>query len=270
MELTALREERDRERMHNQSAVESAIQSNTRIETERDEAISELRDMKIQLAASIADLKIARADVQRMTVANGNLSDALEAFQDERRAELELLEQQRYEAEKALASSHDAAVAALREAHKREVEKVQDVGNAAVRHKMDELSALETQLDRLKSENTQMRRSLDEAIYRLQTSQEDVIDRTLMKNILLDWCTMKDKGKRQQVLELMANVLHFNDDERNKVHLTHMDIESVRSRVVGAIAAPLPPSKADVDALEGTNVREKFLSFMLAETEEGS
>lgn len=262
-----MREELDRERMHNQSAVESAIQSNSRIETERDEAISELRDIKIRLAASIADLEIARADVERITVANNNLSDALEAFQDERRAELDLVEQQRAEAEKALASSHEAALAALRDAHKRELEQAQEVANSAVRHKMDELSSLKTQLDKLKSENTQLRRSLDEAIYRLQTSQEDVIDRTLMKNILLDWCSMKDKGKRQQVLELMANVLHFNEDERNKVHLTHMDIESVRSRVVGAIAAPLPPSKADVDALEGTNVREKFLSFMLAETE---
>ena len=246
------------------------MQSNAKIETERDEAISELRDIKIQLAASIADLEIARADVERITVANSNLSDALEAFQDERRAELELLEEQRAEAEKSLASSHDAAIAALRDANKREVDRVQDVANSAMRHKMDELTALETEVDRLKSENTQMRRSLDEAIYRLQTSQEDVIDRTLMKNILLDWCTMKDKGKRQQVLEVMANVLHFNEDERDKVHLTHMDIESVRSRVVGAIAAPLPPSKADVEALEGANVREKFLSFMLAETEEGS
>ncbi|CAJ1934190.1 unnamed protein product [Cylindrotheca closterium] len=269
MELTVLREERDRERKHNENVVESAMQSNTRIETERDEAISELRDVKIQLAASTADLEIARADVDRMTVANNNLSDALEAFQDERRAELELLEQQRAEAEKALASSHNAAIAALRDAHNHELKKLQDVADTAVRHKMDELRSLETHINKLKSENTQMRRSLDEAIYRLQTSQEDVIDRTLMKNILLDWCTMKDKGKRQQVLELMASVLHFNEDERDKVHLTHMDIESVRSRVVGAIAAPLPPSKTDVDALEGANVREKFLSFMLAETDEG-
>lgn len=269
MELAVLREERDRERMQSQSTVESAMQSSIRIETERDEAISELRDVKQQLAASIADLEIARADVDRMSVANSNLSDALEAFQDERRAELELLEHQRAEAEKALASSHTAAIAAIREAHNHELEKIQTAADTAVRHKMDELSALEIQIEKLKSENTQMRRSLDEAIYRLQTSQEDVIDRTLMKNILLDWCTMKEMAKRQQVLELMASVLHFNEDERNKVHLTHMDIESVRSRVVGAIAAPLPPSKANVDSLEGANVREKFLNFMLAETDDG-
>ena len=79
---------------------------------------------------------------------------------------------------------------------------------------------------------------------------------------------MKNNQKLQQVLELMANVLHFSEDEREKVNLTHMDIESVRSRVVGAIA-PSPPSKTDVENLQGDNVREKFLNFMLAETEDG-
>ena len=80
-----------------------------------------------------------------------------------------------------------------------------------------------------------------------------------MKNILLDWCTMQDKSKRHQVLQLMASVLHVTDEEKEKVHLTHIDIETVRSRVVGAIAAPLPPPKADVEHLEGTNVKEKFI-----------
>ena len=134
---------------------------------------------------------------------------------------------------------------------------------------MREVRELECTVEKLRSENNQMRRSLDEAIQRLQATQEDVIDRTLMKNILLDWCTMHDKSKRQQVLELMANVLHFSEDEREKVHLTHMDIESVRDRVVGAIAAPLPPSKADVEHLQGENVREKWISFLMAETDDG-
>jgi chromosome segregation ATPase len=270
MELTMLREERAREMAKNQNVVQSALHSNTKIESERDEALSELRDSKQQLAAALADLEIGKADIARITTGNNNLSHALEAFQDERHAEMELLDQQRKEAESAISCAHDAAMEALRQAHSAEMQQVQNAADLALKNKIGEMSFVEARIERLKSENNQTRRSLDEAIHRLQTSQEDVIDRALMKNILLDWCTrtsMSDKNKRHQVLELMANVLHFTDDEREKVHLTHMDIESVRSRVVGAFA--LPPSKADVEHLEGSNVGEKFLSFMLAETDDG-
>jgi hypothetical protein len=65
----------------------------------------------------------------------------------------------------------------------------------------------------------------------------------------------------------MANVLHFTEEEREKVHLTHMDIENIRTRFVGAIAAPLPPSKANVEHLQGENVREKWINFLMAETD---
>lgn len=264
-----LREERARERAKNQSVVQSALHSNTKIESERAEALFELRDSKQQLAAALADLEIGKADIARITTANNNLSDALEAFQDERRAEMELLDQQRKETESAISCAHHAAMEALRQAHSAEMQQVQNAADLALKNKIGEMSFLEARIERLKSENNQTRRSLDEAIHSLQTNQEDVIDRALMKNILLDWCTMPDKNKRHQVLQLMANVLHFTDDEREKVHLTHMDIESVRSRVVGALVAPLPPSKADVEHLEGSNVGEKFLSFMLAETDDG-
>jgi chromosome segregation ATPase len=269
MELTMLQEERARETTKNQSVVQSALHSNTKIESERDEALSELRDSKQQLAAALADLEIGKADIARITTANNNLSDALEAFQDERHAEMELVDQQRKEAESAISCAHDAAMEALRQAHSTEMQQVQNAADLALENKIGEVSSLDARIERLKSENNQTRRSLDEAIQRLQTSQEDVIDRALMKNILLDWCTMADKSKRHQVLELMANVLHFTDNEREKVHLTHMDIESVRSRVVGAFAAPLPRSKADFEHLEGSNVGEKFRSFMLAETDDG-
>ena len=48
-----------------------------------------------------------------------------------------------------------------------------------------------------------------------------------------------------------------------------MDIQSVRSSIVNAVAAPLPPSKADIEHLEGTNVADKFVNFLMAETDDG-
>lgn len=269
MELTMVREERDRERAKSHSVVQSTITSHSQVESERDTALAEVRDLKQQLTAALADLDIARADQERIMIANANLQAALEAFQDERQAEMNMLEEQRMDAEEAINSAHAAAVEALKQTHAEEIRQVQYAAEERVKQAMDQVTDLKAAMHKLKSENAQTRRSLDEAIHRLQTTQEDVIDRTLMKNILLDWCTMKDRDKRHQVLQLMASVLHFTDEEKESVHLTHMDIESVRAKVVGALAAPLPPSKASLEQLQGDNVSEKWVNFLLSETDDG-
>lgn len=268
MELTMLREERDRERAKNQSVVKSTMTSHSQVESERDCAIAEVRDLKQQLAAVIADLEISRTDRERLLTANHNLQSALEAFQDERQAEIKILEEQRLESEVAINAAHAEAVEIIKHTHCEDIRRVELLAEDNLRKVMEQRDEVKLTLKKLQAENIQTRRSLDEAIHRLQTTQEDVIDRTLMKNILLDWCIMKNKEKRHQVLELMANVLHFTDEEKESVHLTHLDIDSVRSKVVGAIAAPLPPSKASLEQLQGENVSEKWISFLMAETDD--
>jgi dGTP triphosphohydrolase len=268
MELTLIREDRDRLRAQHQSAAESAFSSRSQLESERDSALAECRDLKQQLAANMADLEVAQADRTRIITANQNLEGALEAFQNERQAELDMLEEQRLDAEAATKAAHAASLEAIKQTHESELTQIQQAADSAVKSTMSEIKLLEANLVKQRTANSQTRRSLDEAIHRLQTNQEDVIDRTLMKNILLDWCTMKHKDKRHQVLELMASVLHFTDEEREKVHLTHLDIESVRARVVGALAAPLPT--AHTDKIEGKNVQEKWISFLLSETDDGN
>jgi hypothetical protein len=268
MELTMLKEERGRERTKNQAVIDSAMSSRTQLEIDRDNALSELRDSKQQLAATLADLEISRADYSRIIMANDNLQSALEAFQDERRAEMEMIEEQRLESEEAIKSAHATATSALKQIHENEMYEIQKASDNAVKNVMHEMELVEGNLEKLKSAKNQMRRSLDEAIHRLQTTQEDVIDRNVMKNILLDWCTLNDKSKRHQVLEVMANLLHFSEDEKEKVHLTSKSLDSVRAKVVGALAAPFPPSKADVEHLEGSNVHEKWVNFLMAETDD--
>jgi hypothetical protein len=270
MELTMLKEENNREKSKNNSLVDSAMSSRTQIESERDTALSEFRDAKQQLAAALGDLEISRADNTRIMTANNNLQSALEAFQDERQAEMGMIDEQRREAEEGVKSAHATATSALKQIHEAEMYEIQKAGDKAVKNLMHEMELLENDMEKLKSEKNQMRRSLDEAIHRLQSTQEDVIDRNMMKNILVDWCTLNDQKKREQILQLMANLLHFSEDEREKVHLTSTSHRnSVGSRVVGALSAPLPPSKADVEHLEGSNVHEKWVNFLMAETDDG-
>jgi hypothetical protein len=228
--------------------------------------LSELQSTKQQLAAALADLEVAKADASRIMKANDNLQLALESFQDERQTEMNMLEEQRLEAEEAIKAANATAMAALKQMHERELYEIQKAADDAVRNLVREMDLQEGNLEKLRSENVQMRRSLDEAINQLQSSQEDVIDREVMKNILLDWCTLKEKSKRQQVLLVMANLLHFSDEEREKVHLTGLDLDSVGSRFVETLA-PRRATSADVEHLEGSNVREKWVNFLLAETD---
>lgn len=122
---------------------------------------------------------------------------------------------------------------------------------------------LPPQQQECRKDNLNLRKALDEAIARLQTSQEDVIDRNLIKNIILDWHAKKGKAKRD-VMILLGSILHFTEDEKDKAFIS--DGPGTFDKVVSAVAAPLPASKLNVDKIEGDSVREKWVNFLLSET----
>lgn len=261
-----LKEDRERERAKIQSLTATTSETSAQLEAQRDALAAEVQDLKRQVTAAYADVDIARSDMERVMIANVNLQNALEAFQNERDAELALLEEQKRSGEEATAAAHAAAMRATHEVHDLELKQIAYAKEEEIARIRAEVKKLEDKNEKFRVENIQMRRSLDEAIHRLQATQEDVIDRSIMKNILLDWLVKRDKKERQQILEVMANVLHFTEDEKAKVHLD--DGSTVMGKVVHSVAAPLPPAKADLEHLPGENVREKFLNFLLAETDD--
>jgi GRIP domain/GRAB domain len=208
----------------------------------------------------MGDIEVAKSDTARTIQANANLQSALEAFQSERDAEMAMMEENHREREQTLAAKHAAILDATHEANQGEIRQLQQVSDAALMNSMDEIKKLEEKLEAYRLENVQTRRSLDEAIKRLQATQDDVIDRTFMKNILLDWLTKNDRKEKLQVLELMASVLHFSDDEKGRVHID--EAGGLRKLV-----AP-PPPKVDLENLEGDNVREKWVNFLIAEADD--
>lgn len=260
MELRLLREEHNREKARVKNVAASAESSTAQLETERDTARAQVQDLQLRLSAALADVGVANADAERAMLANSNLQAALEAFQNEREAEMAMVEETRREQEAATLATHEAALEATKDAHRVEIRQIQDACDDAVKNSMEEIKRLEEKLEMLRVENMQTRRSLDEAINRLQATQDDVVDRSFMKNILLDWLTKTEKKERGQVLELMASVLHFTDEEKSRVHI---DDGGGHWKFV----AP-PPPKADLEHLEGDNVREKWINFLIAEAED--
>lgn len=253
MELKMLKEDRDRAQAKASNVAANAVSSTSQLESERD-------DLKLQLAAIKGDLDVAKSDAGRFMTANANLQAALEAFQNEREAEMAMLEDARKDQERSNEAAHAAALEALKDVHATEIRHIQEAADKAVKNSMQEIQQLEEKIEASRVENNQTRRSLDEAIRRLQTTQDDVVDRQYMKNILLDWLTKRQMKEKAQVLELMASVLHFTDDEKSRVHIEGGG--SFRSLV-----AP-PPAHADLEHLKGDNVREKFVNFLIAEVED--
>jgi len=264
MELKLLKEETDREKEKSLSAAEAARNNITEIASQRDAAKQEARDLERQLAAALADLELSRKDYERAVMSNENLQSALESFQVEREAELSLLEEQRKHSEATLAAAHAAGIEAINEVNEARVKEVQLAADSAIRNLMEEIKVLEASIEKYRKEALNLRRSLDEAIHRLQATQEDVVDRSLMKNMLLDWHARKGQSKRE-VLEVMSSLLHFTEDDKVKVGLGDT-VHGAFGKVVEVVAAPLPKSVVDADKIEGGSVREKWVNFLLAET----
>lgn len=142
-----LKEARDRERAHRENAAVDAESNQAELVAERDVALSTARDLERQLKAALADLDIAKADADRIMMANVNLQSALEAFQSERDAEMSMIEEQRAEAEQATAAAHAAAIEATRETNEARMREVQMAADAAVKNVMREVNELEAKLE---------------------------------------------------------------------------------------------------------------------------
>lgn len=265
MKLRMIHEEREREHAHSQSATKTAASNVSQLEQERAHAHAEAQDVKQQLEAARADLVIIKSDLERSQLANSNLQRALESFSSEREDERSILEADFGRRQKALEAAQDAKIVALHQSHAAELEQLHRAGDAAVQHSMEQIRDLERKAESYRVDNVQMRRSLDEAIHRLDQTQEDVIDRVAIKNIVLDWLHKQGKKEQQQVLEVMASLLHFSEKEKEDIALHR---SSGLGKVVDTLRAPLPPPKADLETLEGDNVRDKWVNFLLAETEE--
>ena len=131
--------------------------------------------------------RMARRDLEGSEVAMGNMHVAMQNLQGERESEIKMMEQQAEEEMAGEREAFEGRLEALAEVHESNVAEVRAQHKKEMRIEKDKLETINFKLEGNMTENVGLRRSLDEAIKRLQASQEDIIDRVLMKNILLDW-----------------------------------------------------------------------------------
>mmetsp|Transcript_14923 Transcript_14923/g.17133 ORF Transcript_14923/g.17133 Transcript_14923/m.17133 type:complete len:1037 (+) Transcript_14923:89-3199(+) len=246
------------------SKIENVESSNAKLQADCDAACANVRNLEHQLAAALADSEVAKCDMERIMKGNTNLNNALESLQSERDVEILMLEEEHKSSFKMVEAARAASMQVTIQMNESKLKDVQYAADTEINRMIAKFDKLKGELENVKKEKFQTRRSLDEAISRLQASQEDIVDRSMMKNVLLDWFARSGKSKCQ-VLEVMASLLHFSEEEKEKVHL--YGGSSGISKVVESVAT-LPPAATDVQNLEGDNVQDKWVNFLLAETED--
>ena len=109
----------------------------------------------------------------------------------------------------------------------------------------------------MNTEKRRMAKTLDSALKQLQNSREDVVDRALIANLIVNYF---HRNRDKDILGLIAKILSFNDDQKEIVGLQPVSlIASILTTVVGK-----PPPPPDI---EGDNLAELWVNFLLVESE---
>lgn len=235
---------------------EAELRSQLLVMTQRHQAAQKAaHDACTKLRAAEADLQLARQDHERNATACGNLQRVLEQFQAEKEAELR---QTRAKCARELEAHDEAAQVKLEHAAEAHEIRVSEMTAAHRRLEMDVQRAAQDLAHRLKEKDgevLQMRRTLDEAVMRL--TRDDVVDRGLVTNLIV---TYHARNRSPEVLELMAKMLDFSDEDKRKVGL-----KSSRQSLGGEG----PQATAPAGDAAASNVLELWVSFLAAEDDAG-
>jgi len=117
----------------------------------------------------------------------------------------------------------------------------------------------------LQSEKRKMQKTVEGAIAQLRNTQEDVVDRALVANLLVSYF---NKKRSRDVMDLIAKILQFDDDQKvacglkvGTIGFRHT-VGNIFKNIVNS-AVSNPPAE-----VEGDNLAELWVNFLLEETKE--
>lgn len=112
----------------------------------------------------------------------------------------------------------------------------------------------------LNTEKRRMKKTLDETLSQLHNSQENVVDRALIANLIVSYFK---RGRSLDVLQLVSKVLGFTDEQKQIVGLMVPPINLIGTLYTTIVGGP--PKLIDV---EGDNLAELWANFLEMEAQE--
>lgn len=200
-----------------------------------------------------------RREYEKQTEAVRNLQLVLEQFQAAKDSEIGFavdgLKRQLAHANSALEEYRTRAVAAE--------EKLSTVSTTgpAIQQLQSELAEKNMVIGKLRHDVLQLQTHLAEAMRRIKEVSDNSdlnVDRRLISNLIVQFMTIpRGDGKRFEILKIIANVLHFTEDEQYRVGLIRKPGGGVSS-VANSVAAsrrtsmedPRTPNRGAIDEVD--------------------
>ena len=117
----------------------------------------------------------------------------------------------------------------------------------------------------LDAEKRKMQKTVESAISQIRNTEENVVDRALVANLVVQYFK---KRRSREVMDLIAKILAFDDDQRVAVGLKVGTIgfrHAVGSIFKSIVTTAIPNPQEDV---QGDNLAELWVNFLLEETKE--
>ncbi|CAM6031412.1 unnamed protein product, partial [Sphagnum compactum] len=204
----------------------------------------DLYEKQKEITTTRADMSLLQQENDQKNTECMNLKTALDQLtkardQDKHSCKLQylqLLQQKEAEMEQKLLEKEKSLELELQKLNEIKLTLEQNLSDEALLRRKAELD--------MNTEKRKMQKTLETALQQLQNSREDVVDRTLIANLIVSYFK---RNRSQDVLELITKILGFTDDQKEAVGLTVLKgpaaiITSIFTAVVGK---PAPPANLE-------------------------
>lgn len=201
-----------------------------------------------------AEQRLLQQEINLRTQEIDNLNDALAHIDREHATQLQSLRRQVQDteasketyAQQIAAQQAEQWKIALVDAQRRTQALTQQYEDAELRHRQQQLQ--------WSQEKQTMQRTLANTIESLQHSSRDVIDRTLMANLLVQYFQRK---KSKEILQLIARMLQLTDEQMIVVGLRGAPVDLVNTLLTTVIGPTAPVQ------VEGDNLAELWVNYLI-------
>jgi len=218
----------------------------------------ELIELKLQLKEKQRELDNSQSQIEQL---NYDQAQEIEMRTLHLSNEIKSYAEKLTESEKKLANYMD--VSAQNAELKIDLESLREMLDIKTR----ELAMLQKEYQPLKST---LDHTLKKLNYELKNNQ-DVIEKQIVTKLIITYFT---SPKKQEVLEVMAGILNFSDENKSKIGLQTSPVNSPKKGWLGGwFSSTNPPSESGSagvsasDVLEGKNFADLWIAFLLHEAE---
>jgi myosin heavy subunit len=199
-------------------------------------------DLEAKLDVMQADVKLINKDLEQRELEIANLNSTIRYFEKEKENH-RLSVQREYENQlQSYRKRMDDDVESMELVWKEKIKQLEaKIKDLELKLQDEQLLRRKAEVD-INHDRKRIQHTLNEALERLKNSQEDVVDRRLVANLIVSYFKRK---RSLDVLDLIGRVLNFDDDQKIAVGLKPPQINIVSS-ILNTIIGP-PPKPVEVD-----------------------